>query len=108
MGDEDKEDGANGSCRERIQEAAAPYAEAHENPSADERADDAKNNVGDAAEAAAARDFSGKPSGDKADDDPAPESAGEINRNTLCLDQSAKKRGGHSASRKKSYSYLGL
>ena len=59
MRDENKDNGAQRGRSERIEEATAPDAQAHEDPSADKRADDAKDNIGDAAEAAAARDFSG-------------------------------------------------
>ena len=44
--------------------------QARENPAADYRADETQNHVGDAAEATAAGDGSGQPSGDEADENP--------------------------------------
>src|SRR5580704_17083942 len=100
MRDQHEQDGSNRCGGQRIKKASAENAQAHVNPSANEGADNAKNNVGDAAKAAAARNFSVQPSGDEADDDPAPESGGAVERNTLGLAQGAKKSDGHSASKK--------
>src|SRR5580658_5710797 len=99
MGNQHEENGADGGGGERIKKASAENTKAHEDPAADKRADDAENDVGDAAEAAATRDFSGEPSGNQADDDPAPEAVWEVDRNTFRLDQGAEKCGGHATSK---------
>jgi hypothetical protein len=90
MRDENENDGADGGGSKRIQKSAAINFELYENPSADERTDDSQDNVRDAAKAAAARDFSGKPSGDEADENPAPESSGEDDPNTASFEEIAK------------------
>ena len=83
MSDRHENDGAQ-SCRgERIPEAATEDSELHEDPAADERANDPKNDVRDAAKAAAARDFSREPAGDKTDHQPANHSVPELNDKEL-------------------------
>jgi hypothetical protein len=97
---QNEQNGTDGSGCEGIEKAPAEDAKLHEYPSADEGADNSKNYVRDAAEAATARDFSGEPSGDQTDDDPAPESAGECDPKTARLVQRAHQKDGHSASMK--------
>src|SRR5260370_25343852 len=75
MGDGNKNHCAQRCSSKRVPKAAAEYSEFHENPTANEGANDSKNNVRDAAEAAAARDFSSEPSGNQADQQPADDPA---------------------------------
>ena len=58
-------------------------SEFRENPAADDRADQAENDIHDAAESAAAREVAGDPSRQQSNDDPADESArGDTRRNS--------------------------
>jgi hypothetical protein len=98
--DQYEENGADGGSGEGIEKAAAEDAEPHENPTANEGAHNSKNYIRDATEAAAAGDFSGEPSSDQADYNPAPEPAGECDPKTLCFERRAQQYGGHPASKK--------
>jgi hypothetical protein len=77
MHDNDEQHGADGCGGKRIKPAAVACAdfEFAENPAAKNGADEAKKNVGKAAIAAAARDFSGEPPGDEAEKNPTDETS---------------------------------
>jgi hypothetical protein len=70
MGDGDKDYCTKRSRGKRVPEAAAEDSQLGENPAADKGTDQAQNNISDAAEAAAARDFSREPAGDQAQEKP--------------------------------------
>ena len=68
--DGDEDYGSNGGCGQAIDEAAAEDTQLGEDPAAEDGADEAEDDVGDAAVALATRDFAGEPAGEQADDDP--------------------------------------
>src|SRR5258708_4038560 len=70
MSDGDEDDGAEGCRGQREEKTAAKDSKLGENPAADERTDQAKDDIRDAAKAAAARKLSGEPSGDEAEEKP--------------------------------------
>src|SRR5579863_914113 len=74
MRDGDKNHRAECCRGQREEKAAAEDSQFSENPAADERADQAQDDVGDTAEAAAARQFSGEPSSNKAEKEPCDDS----------------------------------
>ena len=71
------DDGAYGGGGEAVEEAVsvADNVKLGENPAADYAADESENDVGDAAEAAAAGNFSGEPAGEQAEHQPADQRA---------------------------------
>lgn len=73
MSDGDKNHCAESGSGEGIEKAAIARANAElaKDPAAQDRADETENDVRDAPETPPPRDLSGKPSGDKADEDPA-------------------------------------
>src|SRR5262245_35867092 len=75
MNDRNKNDRTE-SCRsQRVNESASENAQCGEDPAADKGTDQAKNNVGDAAVAAAAREFAREPPGNEAEKQPCKKSA---------------------------------
>jgi hypothetical protein len=98
MGDGDEDDGAERCGCERVEEAAAENSELGENPSADQGADQTKDYIADAAEAAATGDLTSEPSGDEADEDPADESATVFDDDGLGREKIRKENSGHEAS----------
>jgi len=87
MRDGDENHGAEGGSRERIPEASSEDSKLGKNPAADEGANDSKNNVGDAAKAAPARDFSRKPSRDQADQQPANDPAAVLEVKDMFIEE---------------------
>ena len=81
MSDGDENYRAEGGGGQADRETAAEDSEFHEDPAAEDGADQAEDDVGDAAVAAAAGNFSGEPAGDQADDDPADQAALRIRLN---------------------------
>jgi len=71
MGDGDKNYSAECGCREGKEKAAAEDAKFRKDPPADYGADQAEDDVGDAAEAASTREFSGEPTSDEAEEEPS-------------------------------------
>ena len=63
----DEDDRAECRRRKRIQKTAAKDSKFSKHPAANERTNQTENDVCDAAEAAAARQFSGKPPGEQAE-----------------------------------------
>src|SRR5437660_12211178 len=70
MGDGNENNGAERGGSERVEKSAAKNSELSENPASDEGANYSKNNVRDAAEAAAARNFSSEPSSYQTEEKP--------------------------------------
>src|ERR1700755_3533390 len=70
MHDGNEDHRAESGGRQRKQEAAAENSKFGENPATNERTNEAKNNVGDATEAAAAGEFACEPSGDQSKQKP--------------------------------------
>src|SRR5260370_12423065 len=87
MGEGNENHGAQGGRGEGVPETAAKNSEFHEHPATNEGTNDSKNDVRDAAEASAARDFSCQPAGDQADQQPSPESMRDCNPDTSDLAQ---------------------
>jgi len=87
----DEYDGAKGCGGERVPETSAENLQLHKDPPANERANDSQNDVRDAAEAAATRDLSRKPSGNQTDQQPADDSAGVLEIKDMFIE----KNGGH-------------
>ena len=71
-----EQDRADRGGGEAAKEPKRDDTQARENPAADYRADETQNNVGDAAEAAAAGDGTGEPSSDEADENPPEDAVG--------------------------------
>src|SRR5260370_27443693 len=89
---EEMRDGNKNHCAQRcsskrVPKASAEYSEFHENPTANKGAYDSKNNVRDAAEAAAARNFSREPTGDQADQQPADDPAAVFEVNDMFIEK---------------------
>ena len=76
MRDSDENYCAESGSGEGKKETASEDAELGEDPAADERANQTKDDVGDAAEAASARELTGEPAGDKAEEQPGDNAAG--------------------------------
>src|SRR5260370_10454119 len=87
MGDGNKNHCAQRCSSKRVPKASAEYSEFHENPTANKGAYDSKNNVRDAAEAAAARNFSREPTGDQADQQPADDPAAVFEVNDMFIEK---------------------
>src|SRR5258708_39020131 len=98
MGDGNENHGAQRGSGEGVPETAAKNSEFHERPATNEGTHDSKNDVRDAAETAATRDFSCQPAGDQADQQPSPESVRDCNPDTSDLAQGNQCECGHSAS----------
>src|SRR5579859_206000 len=100
VNDNDEQDGANGCGGERIKPAGVAGAnfELAENPAAEDGADESEKNVGEAAVAAAARDFSGETSGDEAEKNPTDETAVNDDAENLIHVNQEKKGGEHAGS----------
>jgi hypothetical protein len=99
--DDDHEyDGADGCGSERIEEAAgsSAYFELTENPAAEDRADQAEQDVCEAPIAAAASDFSSEPARDEAEKDPAYETTIDYNTKDLIHVRECEKSGEHAGS----------
>src|ERR1700674_85610 len=71
--DGDENHGTQGGGRKRVQKAPAENSQFGENPAAKEGSDQPQNNVRDATEAAAARNFPGEPTGNQAKEKPGDE-----------------------------------
>lgn len=109
MGDGDKDNRAKCCGRERIPEAASKNSKLHENPAADEGTDQPEHDVGDASEATATRDFSRKPAGDEADQEPSDDSVPVLDDKDLRVGENGKKEKVHFASGREDaqeYAYL--
>src|SRR5579863_5196808 len=76
----DQDDGSNSCCRNAVKQASSANIEFRENPAAENGAHHAKDDVGYATKAAAARDGSGQPAGDQADDHPSDHGLGNVER----------------------------
>jgi hypothetical protein len=70
MSDGHKDYGSKRGRGKRVPEATAKDSQLGEDPAADKGANQAQNNICDAAEATAARDFSSEPAGDQAKEKP--------------------------------------
>src|SRR5712664_1267936 len=70
VGDGDEDDRTQRCRSQRIPEASAEDTQLDKNPSADKGANDSQDDVRDAAETAAARDFSCEPASDQSDENP--------------------------------------
>src|SRR5260370_16575125 len=99
MGDGNKNHCAQRCSSKRVPKAAAEYSEFHENPAANEGANDSKNNVRDAAEPAAARDFSREPAGNQADQQPADDPAAVFEVNDMFIEKNGAPSSKHFPSR---------
>jgi len=87
MGDRDENHSAKGCGSKRVPKAEAVNVELYENPATDEGTDQAKNNIGDAAEAAAARDLPREPSCDEANQEPADDAVSVLENEDLRIGQ---------------------
>src|SRR5215472_868230 len=86
MGDGDENHRAKCGSGNRVQKTSAKNFKLHKDPAANKRTNEAKNNVRDATEAAAASNFSRKPSRDQAHEKP-PDKAVRFDpnpKNSLC------------------------
>jgi hypothetical protein len=86
-GDPDQDNCAERGGGQTTEKSERGDPQARENPASDDGADQAKKNIHEAAEAATSRELSGKPSGDKAHNDPGePTVESENNEMSLLLE----------------------
>ncbi len=80
MRDGNKDDGSESSGRKRIPKASAKDAQLDENPAANKGANDSEDDVRNASESAAARNFPREPSSNETNEKPAGKASGDMHR----------------------------
>src|ERR1700730_17151269 len=98
MDDGDEDHSTDRRSGEAVEEAAAQDVQFEEDPATQNRADQTENDVCDATIARAARDFSGEPAGDQADQYPADQALLPLDHNDSILEKMQEKCREHSAS----------
>src|SRR6266481_1519038 len=98
MSDGDEDYRAEGGRCERIEEPAAKNAQLGKDPSAQIRADHAEHDIRYTAEAAAARNFSRKPPGNQADQQPIDEPVTIFDNDDVGIERQSKQSYKHHAS----------